>query len=40
MIDVLMIVVAGLFLWKGADWFVGGAASIATGFGVSEPSWA
>lgn len=36
MIDVLMILVAGLFLWKGADWFVGGAASIATGFGVSE----
>jgi cation:H+ antiporter len=36
MIEMLMIIVAGLFLWKGSDWFVGGAASIATGFGVSE----
>jgi cation:H+ antiporter len=36
MIEAAMILVAGLFLWKGADWFVGGAASIATGFGVPE----
>jgi cation:H+ antiporter len=36
MIEALMILVAGLFLWKGAEWFVGGAASIATGFGLSE----
>ena len=36
MMELLMIIVAGLFLWKGAEWFVGGAASIAKGFGVSE----
>ena len=36
MMELLMIVVAGLFLWKGSEWFVGGAASIAQGFGVSE----
>ena len=36
MTEALMILVSGLFLWKGADWFVGGAARIAKGFGVSE----
>lgn len=36
MIEMLMIITAGLFLWKGSDWFVAGAASIATGFGLSE----
>ena len=36
MLDLAMIIAAALLLWKGSDWFVGGAANIATGFGVPE----
>jgi cation:H+ antiporter len=34
--DAGLLVVAGMLLWKGADWLVEAAASIALAFGVSE----